>query len=479
MLIRTLTLDDIAEVTGGAVVDGPEFVAVSGEEKVTAVSTDTRALPPGSLFVALRGETHDGHDFLSEAEKGGASALLVERILPGISLPHVNVQDTTRALGDIARYVRDAFTGPVVAVTGSVGKTTTKEMIAHVLQSGFAVHKSAANHNNEIGVPQTIFALEAHHTALVIEMGMRGPGQIQRLAEIAAPTIGVVTNVGLSHIELLGSRAAIANAKGELLEMLPAQTGLAVLPASDEFYPSLRFRFFGSVLSCGIETADADVAATHLVRHEKGWRFTAQTPWGRSKIFLPSPGRFNVQNALFAIAVGGHLGLSLETMARALNRWTPPPMRLETITTPGGVTVISDAYNAAPDSMIGALETLQETPVGKNGGRRIAVLGEMRELGDFAEEGHASVGRAAAQFAPDLLLLIGPLTESLGAAAVAAGFPAGNLRVFPATEPVVDSLPPLLGAGDVVLVKGSRALAMERIVAAINGEMPVAGAEAQ
>lgn len=178
-------------------------------------------------------------------------------------------------------------------------------------------------------------------------------------------------------------------------------------------------------------------------------------------MFVPSPGRFNVLNALLATGVGGHLGIPIPSIARALNRWTPPPMRLETVTTPGGVTILSDAYNAAPDSMIGALETLRDTSAK---GRRIAVLGEMRELGNFASEGHASVGRAVARLAPDLLLLVGPLTNDLCMAAIEAGFPTDRVRTFPATSPVAESLPMLVGAGDVVLIKGSRAMEMEKIV---------------
>jgi UDP-N-acetylmuramoyl-tripeptide--D-alanyl-D-alanine ligase len=263
-------------------------------------------------------------------------------------------------------------------------------MLAAALGAEFQVQKSAANFNNEIGVPQTIFALEDTHTALVVEMGMRGAGQITELAQIAAPNVGVVTGIGLSHIELLGSQDAIAGAKGELLQSLP-KSGAAIFPATDKYAARLRSLCACPVLTVAIDDA-AEVRATNLTRHEKGWRFTVETPWGREKMFLPSPGRFNVQNALLAIAAAGHLGVSLTGIARALLRFTPPAMRLEVVTTPGGVTIIADMYNAAPDSMAGALETLRETPTGA-GGRRVAVLGEMRELGNFAAEAYQSVGR--------------------------------------------------------------------------------------
>ena len=467
-LLREVTLDDIVEVTGGALIDGPEMVGISGEETVLSVSTDSRTLEPGALFVALKAE-RDGHDYAAIAGGKGASALLVERAVPGVPLPQIVVLDTTHALGDVARFVRDAFAGPVVGLTGSVGKTTTKEMIATVLEADFSVLKSAANHNNEIGVPQTIFDLTPAHTALVLEMGMRGPGQISRLAEIGAPTIGVVTGVGLSHIELLHSRENIARAKGELFALLPPD-GLAIYPAADDFAMALRERFAGKAFSCALDTP-ADIRATDLVRHENGWRFAAETPWGRTKIFLPSPGRFNVLNALFAVAVGGHLGLPLDTIARSLARWTPPPMRMETIATPAGITVLSDAYNAAPDSMAGALETLSETPVGQ-GGKRIAVLGEMRELGEWAGEAHSTIGRLVAKLSPDMLVLVGPMAGRIGAAARVGGFDAGRIHAFETAAEAAPLVRAVVQSGDVVLVKGSRAMQMEQVVHRLTEATP-------
>jgi UDP-N-acetylmuramoyl-tripeptide--D-alanyl-D-alanine ligase len=475
-MIRTLTLDDIAEVTGGAVVDGPQRMGASGEEVVSSVSTDTRTITPGALFVALRGENFDGHHYLAQAADNGAAAFVVEdshtpevaQALHTTGLPHVEVVDSLHALGDIARYVRDAFTGPVVGITGSVGKTTTKEMVAQVLEADHTVLKSAANFNNEIGVPQTLFQLEPRHTALVLEMGMRGLGQISRLAEIGAPNIGIITGIGVTHIELLGSREAIAQAKGELFDLLPID-GLAIYPAADDYATVLRRHFHGTnALSCGIESP-ADVRATGLSHHEKGWRFTVETPWGTVKMFLPSPGRFNVLNVLFTIAVGGYLGIPLDNIARTLLRWTPPKMRLEVLTTSEGITILSDAYNAAPDSMVGALETLADAPVGP-GGRRIAALGEMKELGDFAPEGHRLVGRAAAKAAPELLLLVGPVTSHIADGAREAGYPAERIHQFSSTEDAVVAVPGMVQTGDVILVKGSRSLAMEALTSALESK---------
>lgn len=476
-MICTLSLDEIVEVTGGALVDGPEKGIDSGDETCTFVSTDTRTLRPGSLFVALRGEKHDGHTYLDAARDAGATACVVDHAFPltEVKLPHVVVPDTLHALGDIARDVRDCFSGPVVGVTGSVGKTTTKEMIAHVLGGAFRAHKSDANFNNEIGVPQTVFGLEETHTACVIEMGMRGLGQIRRLAEIAAPTVGVVTNIGLSHVELLGSQENIARAKAELFELLPHDGGVAVYPANDAFAPLLREHFKGEIaLTCAID-ADADVKATDLVRATNGYRFTVTCPWGTRQMFVPSLGKFNVQNALYAIAVAGQLGMELDVIAGRLETWAAPSMRLEVLTSPSGITILSDAYNAAPDSMRGALETLRDNQP-QPGGKRIAVIGEMRELGDVSAEAHQIVGRAAASVKPDMLITIGELTRKAAASALAAGFPLDNLHQFDTTDEAVSLIPFIVQPGDVILVKGSRAMAMERIVDAIMADAKGVGA---
>ena len=466
-MLGPLTLDELVEVTGGALVDGPQMAGVSGDEAVTSVSTDTRTLQPGALFVALKGENFNGHDYLAAAEKAGANALMVEHTIEGTAAPYVVVGDTTHALGDVARLVRDGFSGPVIGVTGSVGKTTTKELLALVLGEPFNVLKSEANHNNEIGVPQTIFSLTPDHTALVVEMGMRGPKQIARLAEIADPTIGIVTGVGMSHIELLGSRDAIADAKAELLAHLPADSGLGVFPAGDPFASVLRAKTKCKTLTVGVDNAEADVKATGLARTETGWKFTVASPWGEQNMEIPSPGRFNVQNALLVVAVAGHLGMGLPAIADALLQWTPPPMRLQTLPTKKGATVISDAYNAAPDSVTGALQALRDTPA-ENGGKKIAVLGEMRELGTFAADGYRLVGRAVAEIAPDMLVLIGQAAQAIGASARVAGYPQANIHVFDTTADAAQVVPAIVQKGDVVLVKGSRALGMEQIVQALG-----------
>lgn len=472
-MLRTLTLSEIAKATGGNLVEGPHNEAgTSGAVTISAVSTDTRTIAPGSLFVAIKGENHDGHAYLKEAYDKGAEAFLVSRKLTGVEAvqPYIEVPDTVVALGKVARLVRDAFTGPVVAVTGSVGKTTVKEMLVTVLEAAFAVHRSEANFNNEIGVPQTLFGLTEQHTAAVLEMGMRGAGQIKELCDIAAPTIGVITGIGLSHIELLGSRDNIASAKGELFSSLP-EDGLAVFPATDDFAEKLRGLAKCKVLTVAIEAA-ADIQATDITKHENGWRFTVQSPWGIQKMFIPSPGRFNVQNALLAVAVGGHLGIPLTSIARALLRWTPPKMRLEVLQTAKDVTVLSDAYNAAPDSTIGALEALREFTPGP-GGKRIAVLGDMKELGTWSPEAHSMIGRAAAKVRPDMLILVGEAVAKSAAAALGAGYPRESLHHLDTVGQAISLVPLILQPGDVVLIKASRSMGLDKVVEALGVAVPV------
>lgn len=296
-------------------------------------------------------------------------------------------------------------------------------------------------------------------------MGMRGTGQIAELARIGQPTIGVITGIGLSHIELLGSRQAIASAKAELFEALPTEGATSIYPATDDFAQTLALKAKGKTLTVAID-APADIRATDLVRHESGWRFTIHCPWGTQKAFLPSPGRFNVQNALLAVAVGGTLGVPLDSMAKALLRYTPPEMRLETVTAASGASVIADCYNAAPDSMIGALQTLAEaTLTGK--GQRIAVLGEMRELGKFTEEAHKMVGRVVATLKLDLLVLVGEQTTFLSAAAIAGGFDRTKVFYFDKTQQAAEAMAFIAQPDDTILVKGSRALELEKVVQAL------------
>jgi len=445
-----LTLAEIAEAVGSTV--------SLGKVRVTGVSTDTRTIEDGDLFIALRGERFDGHDHIAEAFARGAAAVVVEKPVEPEAGLHIVVADTLKAYGAIARCWRRRFDIPVIAITGSVGKTTTKEMTALALSPLGPVLKTEHNENNEIGLPKTLLRLSSKHKAVVLEMGMRGAGQIDYLARIAEPTVAIVTIIGESHIEILGSRDAIADAKGELLAALPPG-GIALINHNDEFSSRLRRRTPSKVLTFGDSKA-ADIAMINPQRSESGWSTEIRFPDGSMQtLHLATSARHDLINA--SAAAGAAMVAEVEPLAalRALQSYTPGAMRMEQIKLPGGAMVLSDCYNAAPTSIRSALETLAGT---HGGGRRVAFLGDMKELGTHAAEMHAQVGAYASALGIEEVYTVGPEFGKLPSA----------VRRFDSSTEAADFARTglLLHGGDTVLVKGSRAMAMEAIVEAlVNG----------
>lgn len=439
-----------------------DYGSVHGGESVvfTGVSTDTRTLQPGDLFVALTGPQTDGHQHIAAALRAGAAGLIVSQpVVASPSIPALRVPDTQVAYGLLARFWRDRFDIPVVGVTGSVGKTTVKEMLAAVLSPLGPILKTAASQNNETGVPKALLQLTPDHKAAVVEMGMRGPGQIAYLCGIARPTVGVVTVIADNHWELLGSLDAIADAKGELLEALP-KDGVAVLNAADPYLPRLAAKTAARVVTYEamppppvLRTGGGGLSAENVTQTDKGWKFTAQGV----PVEIASLSRHDISNALAALAAADALGVPLAAAAKALAAYAPPPMRMAVAKTAWGGTVLNDAYNAAPASVATALQTLTSY----DGGRKIAFLGDMRELGARAEDAHRELG---------------PIIDALGG--LDALYTVGELAalILNATQRFADSEDAAkfaretlkLTAGDVILVKGSRAMAMEKIAAALE-----------
>ena len=415
------------------------------------VSTDTRMLASGDLFVALANAASDGHRFLAQAVERGAAALVVsaECVAPsGVAV--VRVPDTEIAYGQIARAWREKFNVPIIDVTGSVGKTTVKEMLAATLSPLGPVLKTQASQNNETGVPKTLLQLTEAHRAAVIEMGMRGAGQIAYLAGIACPTVGVITRIAENHIELLGSLDAIAAAKGELLEALPAD-GIAILNADDPYFERLRVRTSARIVTYGLETQGADFHAEDVTRTDGGWLFTVQG----APVRLASASRHDVANALAAVAVAVSVGVPVRAAAKSLSAYAPAPMRMEIVRTAWGGIILNDAYNAAPASVRSALATLAQQPAT----RRIAFLGDMKELGAHSAQAHHTLGDVIHELGGlDALFTVGEL----------AGLIPGATDAF-ADSDTAASAARLMDwhAGDVVLVKGSRAMRMESIAAAL------------
>lgn len=413
---------------------------------ITGFATDSNELRPGDLFLAIRGNRVDGHDYVPQALAAGAVAALVERPVTG---PYLLAPNLVDALAQFGRSLREEFEGPVIGLTGSAGKTTTKEFLAAALSTLGEVVKTPGNRNTEYTSPLLWAEVGESTRAVVVELAMRGQGQIRHLAEVSKPTLGVITNVGYSHLLQVGSRAGIADAKGELLEALPSG-GACVLPADDDYLGHLR-RLAGSrpILTFGFaEDADCRVES---YRADSFHRAIAKGRCEGEKweAVLPVAGRHIAANVAAAILAAYLLGVRSQSAADAIGQAGLPPMRMETRDR-NGATILLDAYNAAPPSVLAALETLLDVPIQ---GRRLAILGEMRELGETSESAHRAVGRAAAKL--DDVVFVG---ETAGVMREAAG--KGSVGTIDDARLLLAEA----GSGDVVLIKGSRALELERVL---------------
>ncbi|MGN0948877.1 UDP-N-acetylmuramoyl-tripeptide--D-alanyl-D-alanine ligase [Megasphaera sp.] len=446
------TSEEILEATGARLLKPAASLSFHD------VCTDTRAIAKGSLFVAFKGTSFNGHDFVTKALDAGAAGAVVSEVRPEyeqLTAPLFVVASTLKAYQDLARFHRRRFSIPVIAVTGSVGKTSTRNMIATVLSEKYKVLQTEKNFNNEIGLPKTLLQLTPQHEACVVEMGMRGLGQIAELAAIGEPTVGVVTNVGKSHIELLGSQENIAKAKSELVRALD-EKGTAVLNGDDHFVAAMTSLCRGRSVLYGTGT-EMPVRAEKIVCDQQGVRFVCHCFGSTFDASLPVIGGHNVYNALAAIAVGHLTGLSDAELQRGLAAYRGMPMRQELLHL-GPYTFINDTYNANPASMAEAIRTLDLLTKG----RRIAVLGGMGELGDWAKKEHQAIGRLVAQTGLDALITMGDLAKDIAAAAKAAGMSA--VYVTDTHEEAAKQLQEIIRDGDTVLLKGSRSFAMEKIL---------------
>lgn len=418
-----------------------------------AVSIDSRRVETGGLFVAIRGEHFDGNDFVGDAHAHGAAGALVSR-LSDAALPQVEVADTRLAFTQMARAWRANFSVPVVAVTGSNGKTTVRELIASILGCGRNVCSTRGNLNNDLGVPLTLMDLDAEHEVLVAELGANHAGEIDHLAGLVEPTVGVITNANAAHLEGFGSIAGVASAKGELLDHLP-RAGTAVLNADDKYYSDWRARSRAeTVVSFGFgPRADCTVRGDIEMR-PGGSAFALELPGGRSlDVTLPLLGEHNVKNALAAAAAADAIGAPVEDIVQGLARADAVGGRLKMLAGRAGAVVIDDSYNANPGSVRAALDYLAELP-----GRRVLVLGDMAELGEDSREMHAEIGDYARERC-DALLTLG---EHSRAAAEAFGEDSAACDDIEGLEAAVS---PMLDSTTTVLIKGSRVMQLDRLVA--------------
>jgi len=434
------------------------------ERPVTGFAWDSRLVKPGDCFVAMPGERVDGHNYAARAAESGAACILCGRPVEAPGAAVVVAPDPLIALGQLGRAQRERFPAlTVVGVTGSVGKTTTKEMVAAVLAERFRVFRSKGNFNSEVGLPITLMELSEQDQVAVLEMGMRALGEIDYLTSIAHPLVGIVTNVGITHLELLGTQANIARAKSELVRSLPAE-GHAVLNADDPLVremapvtPATVWYYGESARGLGERWVTALDAAP---AGEMGQRFTLVSSHGEVAVHLPAPGKHNLLNAMGAAAVGLAMGMELPQIARGLGNFSNAGNRMRLLHL-GTIRVLDDTYNAAPASVIAALGVMREQA--RPGGRCVAVLGDMYELGALEAEGHRQVGREAADQA-DLVIAVGDLARHI---AQAAG---PQARYFTEKAEAIEHLRTLLKAGDLVLVKGSRGMRMEEIVQALENQ---------
>lgn len=453
--MEPIDLNDLLASTGARLVSGPRSALF------TSVSTDTRTVSEGALFVALQGPRFDGNAFAAEALTRGALGVLTSsgRAPEGASNDRVCLEhaDPGRAFLELAAWYRRQFTIPFVGIGGAAGKTTTKEMAGQVLSRFFPTVYSEKSFNNSVGVPATLLRVDRSTRVAVVEIGTNARGEVAQLSKVVAPNIGLVTCIAEEHLEGLGSLEGVAEEEGDLPAALP-EGGVAILNADDRFFPTLRSRTRSRVVTFGLES-DADFRATDVVFHVAGCSFRVQ---GKPAT-VPLLGTHNVYNAVSVAALASVLGIGLEESLGALAELRPPQRRMERKRF-GDVEVIDDCYNANPASVRAAVRALEGLRIGR---RRVLVLGKMHELGEGSKELHREIGRAVGQSRVDLFVAVGAEGEALLVGAVEGGLSPARMLRLPTAEEAVSAIPDLVKPGDLVLVKGSRAEGLERIVDAL------------
>ena len=450
--LKTLTLSEAAKAVNGKLV---------GDGNFTGVYTDSRKPVKGGLFIALEGERFDGHDFIKNAYADGAAAVLCRKECE-TDLPVIYVDDTKKALLDLASYYRGLFDIPVVGLTGSVGKTTTKEMTALVVASEYETIKTQGNLNNDIGMPMTLFNIEESTEAAVIEMGMNHKGEISVLTNVSRPTVSIISNVGVSHIENLGSRENILLAKLEILEGMKKGSSLIIngdndllSQVSDDNYDIVYF---------GIENEKCHVMATDLESDENGTVCNIVYDGKKYKCFVPTAGVHNVYNALAAFTAGVKIGIAPEKAAESISKYVPEGMR-QKVVSKNSVIFIEDCYNASPDSVKAGINTLMTI----NAKRHIAVLGDMLELGDYSETAHRECGKYAAEKGADVLFVYGKASEFTSDEAKKGSI--NEVYHYTDEKMLAEKLSDYLKEGDAVLFKASRGMKLENVIHFIYDKM--------
>ncbi|HHW32322.1 MAG TPA: UDP-N-acetylmuramoyl-tripeptide--D-alanyl-D-alanine ligase [Clostridiaceae bacterium] len=431
------------------------------DAEITGVSIDSRKIMDGDLFIPIKGERYDGHDFIEQAVNSGAKAVLTSKDIKidGGSIVVIKVNDTKKALGDLAAYYRSKFNIPFIGITGSVGKTSTKEMVACVLGQHLNTLKTMGNYNNEIGLPLSVLNLDSRYQAAVFEMGMNSFGEISRLTSIVKPDVAIITNIGMAHIEKLGSRQNILKAKLEILEGL-SKEGLVILNGDDKLLSGMRGLLGFRTKYFGTEE-EVDYKAENIrLAGEKGSYFEIRIDGVDYEIYVPAPGIHNVYNALAAIASGIELNIPVDDIIKGIREYKPEKMRLNIIELKD-IKIIDDTYNANPQSMEAALNVLKDVA---GNSRKIAVLGDMLEMGEWADQAHYGIGKLAFSKGINYIITVGNNAKKIAEGALNSGANPENVKTFENNAQGWNYLKELIMSGDVILVKGSRSMKMEEIV---------------
>jgi UDP-N-acetylmuramoyl-tripeptide--D-alanyl-D-alanine ligase len=461
-----ITVEQIASALGGRQISG------SAEKRVRGLSTDTRRMALDHVFLALSGERYDGHDFLAEAINAGAAGLIVQsdRAIPkelrGNNLIVITVSSTLKALGDLAQWWRRQWGGRVIGITGSNGKSTTKEMASSILSLKATTMKSPGNFNNLIGLPLTILSLEGDHKMAVLEMGMNRPGEIARLTEIAEPDIGLITNVARAHLEGVGGLQGVVKAKGELLGMMP-KGSTAILNGDDELTAGLASTFQGPVVTFGLGKANQVRAGNIRKIADSTQVFTLYMNSERIRVKINLPGIHNVFNALGGTAIAFSLSVSKELIAQGLEDFRPLQGRFQIIDLNGGIRIIDDTYNANPSSLRVALQTIKELK-GKEQGLVVG-LGEMMELGEETPRYHFDAGELIAAMGARYLVVLGEHSRHVIEGARKGGMNTAQTQLVTTHAEMGDAIKAHVREGDILFLKGSRKVALDKVVEAMKG----------
>lgn len=455
--MQKLTVEDILKATGGRIISGSDDIEING------ITTDSRAVSGSKLFIPLVGDKFDAHDFITAAFDLGASAVLSHKDIDAmVGKTIIKVEDTRIALGDIARYYKKKYNIPTVSVTGSVGKTTTKDMLYAVVSTKYKALKTPGNFNNDIGLPLTVFMLEEEHEAAVLEMGMNHFGEIDYLASIALPDVAVITNIGMSHIENLGSQEGIFKAKCEVVKYLDESKTL-IVNGDDKYLATLKGNTKCKVVFYGIDNPDNDVYAKNICdKGVEGIDFDAVVDGKEYRVRVRNAGRHNVYNALASICTGLELGVSVDEAIKGIYECEYTAMRMS-ITNENGMTIINDCYNASPDSIRAALSVLK----GADGIRHIAILGDVLEMGEFAPKAHYELGASVVESGADMLITVGENAKYIADGARDSGME--NVVTFEKTLEAQKYCAKAVCEGDAVLIKASRGMHFEDIYKEIIG----------